>query len=264
MSAPPLGCLHPHLPPAPLQPHRGRLPYLVQSPAHAATSDPMTTATPDTTLPYTRRYIRRSMENHQEAAEPTESTQAPTDSTRAAPTSVLVQVQHGDAVLYADDELAPLQKQEKQGKCHVAGCSQPLYEGNLREFHQRFQICDEHIKVCLPLLTALAPQLEELKKYILLRAHARSQNRAMLMCKTKSTEPQPVLKAASSRGTAGCNACGCISASRTQRVPVVLNVRIFSICTGTTGLHAGTSGGARGPCGAILPAVQPLPRGHRV
>ena len=154
VSAPPLGCLHPHLPPAPLQPHRGRLPYLVQSPAHAATSDPMTTATPDTTLPYTRRYIRRSMENHQEAAEPTESTQAPTDSTRAAPTSVLLQVQHGDAVLYADDELAPLQKQEKQGKCHVAGCSQPLYEGNLREFHQRFQICDEHIKVCLPLLTA--------------------------------------------------------------------------------------------------------------
>ena len=51
-----------------------------------------------------------------------------------------------DAVLFADDELPSLQKQEMQGKCHVSGCSRSLHD--LREFHQRFQICDEHIKVC--------------------------------------------------------------------------------------------------------------------
>ena len=79
VSAPPLGCLHLHPPPAPLQPQRGRLPHLVQSPAPAATSDPMTTPartttpTPDTTLPHRQRYIRRSMKRHKEAAAPTQA-----------------------------------------------------------------------------------------------------------------------------------------------------------------------------------------------
>lgn len=54
--------------------------------------------------------------------------------------------QPGDIVLLLHEALSASQKQSMWGTCHVPGCAKSLT--GLRDFHQRFQICDDHIKAC--------------------------------------------------------------------------------------------------------------------
>lgn len=54
--------------------------------------------------------------------------------------------QPGDVMLLIHESLPPSHKQTMWGTCHVPGCSKSLT--GLRDFHQRFQVCDDHIKAC--------------------------------------------------------------------------------------------------------------------
>eukprot|EP00892_Ulva_mutabilis_P012407 jgi/Ulvmu1/9539/UM053_0028.1 len=54
--------------------------------------------------------------------------------------------QPGDVILLAHESLPASHKQSMWGQCHVPGCSKSL--SGLRDFHQRFQVCDDHIKAC--------------------------------------------------------------------------------------------------------------------
>jgi hypothetical protein len=53
-----------------------------------------------------------------------------------------------DVVIESFDTLPKEQQDAISGKCYVRGCGKRL--DNLRDFHQRYHICDVHIKVRSP------------------------------------------------------------------------------------------------------------------